>query len=186
MIAICSWQDPQYRTFYACIKFLHYGCTLLGRFVNEVKRSLPSCVGGRSFAIATPGGARVWKTASASNQGTPWAARSQQQRSQPGVRTLVVAESPRRQSSSTLGQHRPGEESNGAPRTPAAMARRIISVLNDASSPRSPVQVGSDTQKLCWRIHSHTYAKAAIFFSVDQREIPESCVRNGMVQHLML
>ncbi|CAM9147640.1 unnamed protein product, partial [Scytosiphon promiscuus] len=95
----------------------------------------------RSFAHATPGGARVWKQAATSNQGTPWAAPRPTQ-----PRSLVVGEPVRRASvggfgsgsTPMSGRRRPGGPFQRGPGTPAAMTRRIISVLEDAGSPGSP------------------------------------------------
>lgn len=95
----------------------------------------------RSFAHATPGGARVWKPAAAPNQGTPWAAGRQQR----PPSTLAAVGEPRQQgggvgSAATpgnIGRRRSGRAYGSDANTPASMTRRIISALDDAGSPSS-------------------------------------------------
>ena len=103
----------------------------------------PASFINRSFAHATPGGARVWKAAATSDQGTPWAARAKQ-RTRPGGRTVVVEETPPRGGYAGASPGRRGrtDDISGPPHTPAAMTRRIISVLGDTGTPRPMVRVG--------------------------------------------
>ena len=88
------------------------------------------CKRFRSFVLGTPGGARTWKRATSSTQGTPWAGRVQQ-RSTP-VRQKALLER-------GLGRSGPwgNTPSKNGLETPAELTRRIMSVLEDLGTPVS-------------------------------------------------
>ncbi|CAM9150785.1 unnamed protein product [Sphacelaria rigidula] len=99
----------------------------------------------RSFAHSTPGGDRVWQPAATANQGTPWAGAPRThvrgEGSGGAPRSRVHEEPPAVGGDDIANRRTPARYSLGSLRSPAAMARRVISLLDDAASLRTPLRL---------------------------------------------
>lgn len=87
----------------------------------------------------------MWQPAATANQGTPWAGAPRThvrgEGSGGAPRSRVHEEPPAVGGDDIANRRTPARYSLGSLRSPAAMARRVISLLDDAASLRTPLRV---------------------------------------------